>query len=280
MSVETECLLSLNNLTYTYDDGTTALADISFDIHAGGRIAVVGPNGAGKSTLFLLMNGVLTADSGSIVCKGQRIEKKNRNLLRQTVGIVFQDADDQIIASTVLGEVSFGPMNLKLPIDEVRLRTEEALAYMNLTEFKERPPHYLSGGEKKRVSIADVLAMKSEVILMDEPTTALDGKNQIMLEEVLEKLWQEGKTILISTHDIDFAYRWADRVIVLCDGRIQANGDPIAIFSSDEVLDKANLKKPMMLEMTRYLKEKGILEIGSFPRTPGELINHDIGGRT
>lgn len=279
MSVDTECLLSLNNLTYTYDDGTTALTDISFDIYAGQRIAVVGPNGAGKSTLFLTMNGVLTPDSGVITCKGTTIEKKNRKLLRQTVGIVFQEADDQMIASTVLGEVSFGPMNLKLPIAEVRARTDEALAYMNLTDFKERPPHYLSGGEKKRVSIADVLAMKSDIILMDEPTAALDGKNQSMLEEVLERLWQEGKTILISTHDVDFAYRWADRVVVLSDGHIQAAGDPVTVFLNDELLQEASLKQPIMLEMTEYLKEKGLLEMGTFPRTPGELIYEDRGGR-
>ncbi|MDD6038345.1 MAG: ABC transporter ATP-binding protein [bacterium] len=278
MSIDTECLLSLNNITYTYDDGTVALADVSLDIYAGQRIAVVGPNGAGKSTLFLTMNGVLTPDCGVITCKGTTIEKKNRKLLRQTVGIVFQEADDQMIASTVLGEVSFGPMNLKLPIAEVRARTDEALAYMNLTGFKDRPPHYLSGGEKKRVSIADVLAMKSDIILMDEPTAALDGKNQSMLEDVLERLWQERKTIMISTHDVDFAYRWADWMIVLCDGHILAVGDPVTVFLNDELLQKASLKKPIMLEMTEYLKEKGLLESGVFPRTPGEYIKNHRGG--
>lgn len=132
---------------------------------------------------------------------------------------MFQDADNQIIASTVRAEVGFGPMNLKLPKDEVLKRVDEALEYMNISHLKDRPPHYLSGGEKKRVSIADIIAMKSEIIIFDEPTAALDPLNAMMLEDVLLKLGTEGKTMLISTHDVDFTYRWAERVLVLMRGK-------------------------------------------------------------
>lgn len=271
MHMEQEILLELRDVDFSYDEGKETLKKINLQIKRGARIALVGPNGAGKSTLFLQMNGVLSPDAGSIFCKGEQIHRKNKNLLRQTVGIVFQEADDQIIASTVQGEVSFGPMNLRLPIEEVKARTAQAMDYMNLTEMKNRPPHYLSGGEKKRVSIADVLAMKSEIILMDEPMAALDGVNQVMLEQVLSKLWQEGKTFLVSTHDMDFAYRFADWIIIFYEGKILCQGVPEQIFVDEKLLAQANLKKPAMLAVTQLLQEKNLLPGGVFPRTPEEL---------
>lgn len=230
-------------------------------IGKGERIAVIGSNGAGKSTFFLNLNGVLTPDSGEIYFKGQKLtrDKKDLNTLRKSIGIVFQDADNQIIASTVMGEVSFGPMNLKLPREEVVRRVDEALEYMNITDFKDRPPHYLSGGEKKRITIADIIAMHSEVIVFDEPTAALDPLNAEMLEEVLEKLAAQEKTMLISTHDVDFAYRWAERALVFCDGQIIADAPPVEIFSDAEILKRANLKKPMMLEVYDAMVAKGML---------------------
>jgi len=242
-------ILEIRNLHYCYGSGKTALDDVNIDIFEGEKIAVVGPNGAGKSTFFLTTNGVLTPDEGEIIYRGTAINKKNLKELRKNIGIVFQDADNQIIASTVLAEVGFGPMNLKLPREEVLERVEEALRYMNLQEYKDRPPHYLSGGEKKRVSIADIIAMKSEIIIFDEPTAGLDPLNSEMLEEVLVKLSGEGKTMLISTHDVDFAYSWADRVIVFNRGEIIADGSPLDIFRNKEVLSRANLKPPMLMEV-------------------------------
>ena len=198
-----EPIIEVRDLYYTYNDDNNALNGVNVKIREGERIAVIGSNGAGKSTFFLNINGVLKSGKGEIIYRGSKINKKNLNQLRKNVGIVFQDADNQIIASTVMAEVSFGPMNLKLPREEVIGRVNEALEYMNLSDFKDRPPHYLSGGEKKRVSIADIIAMKSEVIIFDEPTAALDPLNAQMLEEVLSQLGKEGKTLLISTHDVD-----------------------------------------------------------------------------
>ena len=203
---------------------------VDLKIYEGEKIAVLGSNGAGKSTFFLNINGVLKPHEGEIFYRGEKITKKRLNHLRKNVGIVFQDADNQIIASTVMAEVSFGPMNLKLPREEVLRRVDKALDYMNITEFRDRPPHYLSGGEKKRVSIADIIAMESEVIIFDEPTAALDPLNAQMLEEVLHKMGQEGRTILLSTHDVDFAYRWAERVIVFCQGKVIADDTPLRVF--------------------------------------------------
>ena len=256
-----ETIIEIKNLKYAYTGDKPALRGIDVTIGKGERIAVIGSNGAGKSTFFLNLNGVLTPDSGEIYFKGQKRtrDKKDLNTLRKSIGIVFQDADNQIIASTVMGEVSFGPMNLKLPREEVVRRVDEALEYMNITDFKDRPPHYLSGGEKKRITIADIIAMHSEVIVFDEPTAALDPLNAEMLEEVLEKLAAQEKTMLISTHDVDFAYRWAERALVFCDGQIIADAPPVEIFSDAEILKRANLKKPMMLEVYDAMVAKGML---------------------
>ncbi|NFH68896.1 ABC transporter ATP-binding protein [Clostridium botulinum] len=258
-----EAILKVRNLNYKYNNEKIVLSNINIDIYEGEKVAILGSNGAGKSTFFLNINGVLTPKSGDIIYRGKKISKKELNELRKNIGIVFQDADNQIIASTVLAEVSFGPMNLKLPKEEVKERVEEALSYMNLTEFKNRPPHYLSGGEKKRVSIADIIAMQSEIIIFDEPTASLDPLNAIMLEEVLKKLSEEKKTLLISTHDVDFAYRWAERVIIFANGEIIADGTPLQIFKDDKIIKCANLKRPTMLDIYEILLDKGLIDNNS-----------------
>lgn len=259
--MNTEEILRTEHLSYLYDEDKAALNDINVSIHQGEKIAIIGSNGAGKSTFFLNLNGVLSSTEGTIYFHGKPLGRKNKDLneLRKKVGIVFQDADNQIIASTVMAEVSFGPMNMKLPREEVEKRVDEALSYMNISEFKSRPAHYLSGGEKKRVSIADILAMKPEVIIFDEPTASLDPVNVAMFEEVLGRLEQEHTTLLVSTHDIDFAYRWADRILVFCNGEIIADGSPEEIFVREDILKRANLKKPILLEVCEVLQKKGIL---------------------
>ena len=265
-------ILKVEDLYYVYGNGKAALDGVNVDIYEGEKIAVIGSNGSGKSTFFLNINGVFTPQQGKIIYRGIQVNKKNLKGLRKNIGIVFQDADNQIIASTVRAEVGFGPMNLKLPKDEVIKRVEEALAYMNISDFKDRPPHYLSGGEKKRVTIAGVIAMKSEIIIFDEPTGALDPLNALMLEEVLAKLSSEGKTMLISTHDVDFAYRWAERVLVFCQGKIIADGTPLEIFLNNEVLKQANLKQPTMLEVYESLVEKHLLEdTKAYPKSTQEF---------
>lgn len=267
-----EILLQAENLSYSYEQGKEVLKEINLTVTRGEKIAVLGSNGAGKSTCFLNLNGVYQPNSGRILYRGKEIRKKNLNELRKNVGIVFQDADNQIIASTVFAEISFGPMNLKLSKDEVRRRVESAMDHMNLNSFKDRPPHYLSGGEKKRVSIADILAMESEVIIFDEPTASLDPVNVEMLKEVLDKMRAMGKTLLISTHDVDFAYEWADRALIFADGRIIADGPVRGVFKLKEVLKRANLRKPVMMEVYESLVGHGVLkEDGICPRNAMEL---------
>lgn len=269
-----EPILKIEDLHYVYGNGNSALKGVSVDIYEGEKIAVIGSNGSGKSTFFLNVNGVFTPECGKIIYRGTAINKKNLKELRKNIGFVFQDADNQIIASTVMAEVGFGPMNLKLSKAEVFERVEKALQYMNISDLRDRPPHYLSGGEKKRVSIADIIAMKSEIIIFDEPTAALDPLNALMLEEVLSKLASERKTMLISTHDVDFAYRWAERVLVFCQGKIIADGTPLNIFRNVKVLKQANLKQPAMLEVYELLVEKQLLEDAKiYPKSTGEFKN-------
>jgi cobalt/nickel transport system ATP-binding protein len=261
-------IIRAEHLSYIYNNEKSALNDINVSIYEGERIAVIGSNGAGKSTFFLNLNGVLTSTEGTIFFHNKPIGKKNKDLneLRRKVGIVFQDADNQIIASTVMAEVSFGPMNMGLSRDEVSKRVDEALEYMNISKFKNRPAHYLRGGEKKRVSIADIIAMKPEMIIFDEPTASLDPVNASMFEEVLDKLEKEHTTLLVSTHDVDFAYRWAERVLVFCNGQIIADGTPAEIFVQEDILKQANLKKPILLEVCEIMQKKGLLaENAAFP---------------
>ena len=264
-------LMKVEHLQFGYDKDKALFSDLNLSIYKGERIAVMGSNGAGKSTFFLNLNGVLMHSSGHIYFHGKEMGKKDYNELRRHVGIVFQEADNQIIASSVMSEIAFGPMNLKLSREEVEQRTDRAIQYMNLQEYKNRPPHYLSGGEKKRVTIADIIAMESEMIIMDEPTASLDPRNAAMLEKVLVQMTKEGKTLLVSTHDVNFAYRWAERILVFCHGEIIADGEPIEIFSDTEVLERAGLEIPTMYKVYDMLVKSGKAAGGKYPRTPEEL---------
>lgn len=268
-------ILAIEKLICSYETRKEVLRIPKLEIYTGEKIAVVGANGAGKSTFFLHLNGVMTAKQGTICYRGVPVGNKNRKELRKKIGIVFQEAEHQMIASTVKAEVSFGPMNLKLSKEEVADRVEQALAYMNITALGDRPLHYLSGGEKKRVSIADIIAMEPEIILFDEPTASLDPVNVSLLEEVLQRLAREQKTLMVSTHDVDFAYRFADRVLVFSNGEIIADAVPEEVFAREDVLRSASLKKPLLFEVAQLLEEKGCLGRAAgekwYPKTLEEL---------
>lgn len=251
-----EPILQLENVSYAYPDGPLAVDKLSVSIHKGERVAVLGRNGAGKSTFFLLCNGILEPDQGKLYCGGKAVSRKKKDLLElhRRVGIVFQEAENQILAVTVEGEVSFGPMNLGLPVDAVQRRTEAALEAMGLEEYAERSPQYLSGGEKKRVTIADILAMSPDMILLDEPTASLDPENAARLEEILDELTRAGIALAVSTHDVDFAARFAERGLVFAGGRLVADGPMQSIFSRKELLREAGLRKPWLWQAAEALR--------------------------
>lgn len=246
-------LLRLENISYTYGEAVPALEGVSVSISAGERIAVLGSNGAGKSTFFFCCNGVLSPQSGEVFLCGQKVSNRGKDIfrLREAVGMVFQDPDDQIIASTVESEISFGPMNLKLDRTEVVRRVDGAVGAMALQALRSRPPHYLSGGEKKLVTIADILAMEPQIILFDEPTSSLDPQNTSRFKRILEDLSSLGMTFMVSTHDIDFAWEWAERVLVFHDGKLLADAEPTEAFGDEALLAKAGLRKPLLYTATQ-----------------------------
>lgn len=265
-------LLQVKNLCFSYDE-KPVLQQINVTICRGERIAVMGSNGAGKSTFFLNLNGVLQPDSGEILLEGKTLKKKDFKELHRRVSFVFQDADSQIIASNVKAEISFGPMNLGLSKEEVRNRVAAAIEYMGLSRLADRAPQYLSGGEKKRVSIADILAMETEVLIFDEPMAALDPVNTQNVESILKRLHGDGKTLLIATHDVDFAYRYADRILVFSDGEIIADSTPQEVFRRKEIMERAHLKAPAVMTVWEALEQKGFVKKGTrYPVTAEELV--------
>ena len=244
-------ILRFEHVSFAYEGGADALSDCSVSICAGERIAILGNNGAGKSTFFLLANGVLTPRSGQVIFDGAPVGKNNkeRNRLRRGVGLVFQDPDVQLLAGTVEEEISFGPMNLRLPTDEVRRRVNQSIDRLNLEPFRSRAPQYLSGGEKKRVSIADVLAMEPQLMLLDEPAASLDPANSRLLERNLDMLEQQGLALAVATHDVNFAWQWAQRVLVFHAGQLVADAAPETVFADTALLRTCNLEQPLLYQV-------------------------------
>ena len=265
-------MLEVKNIKYSYNSEYQALKGVSLKVEKGEMIALLGKNGAGKSTLFLHLNGIYEPDEGQVFIDGEELKYDKKSLLkfRQKVGIVFQNPDDQIFAPTVEEDVAFGPLNLGLSMEEVQDRVEEALARVGMSGYEKKAPHHLSGGQKKRVAIAGILAMKPEVMVLDEPTAGLDPQGVVDLSKLLRELNDEGITILISTHEVDLVPNYADRVFVLVDGNLIANGTPKEIFSQPEILEKANLKVPIVTDLFQQLENEGIDMDGDYPLTIDE----------
>ncbi len=257
-----ELIIEAREIEYKYPDGTKALDNISFKAEKGEKLAFLGPNGAGKTTLFLHLNGILKPEKGKVFFAGRPISYRQKSLLelRSRVGIVFQDPDDQLFAASVFQEISFGPLNMGLSKKEVENRVSRAMLQMGLDNFRNKPTHYLSQGQKKRVSIADILAMDPEVIIFDEPTSSLDSKHKKRVIEMLDEINREGKTVIMSTHDVDLAYSWADYIYVMAEGAILGKGIPGEIFTNNTLMKEAGLNKPMLLELFFMLREKGIIK--------------------
>ncbi|MGK0465141.1 energy-coupling factor ABC transporter ATP-binding protein [Clostridium sp.] len=257
--MDKEYIIETKDLNFKYQDGTKALNNISLKIEKGKKISFLGVNGSGKSTLFLNFNGVLKPSSGKVFYSGNEIKYKatSLNALRKNVGIVFQDPDNQLFSASVYQEISFGPMNLKLDETEVRRRVDEALINTGMTEFKDKAVHFLSHGQKKRVAIADIIAMSPEVIILDEPTSSLDPKHSKQVVEIFNDLNENGMTVILSTHDVELAYAWSDYIFVMKDGEIVREGSPYEIFSDDELISNSYLEKPLILEIFEKLQANG-----------------------
>jgi cobalt/nickel transport system ATP-binding protein len=260
------------DLCYTYHDGTKALNNLNFSVEKGENMAILGPNGAGKSTLLHHFNGLLMPTSGKVVVLDQEVTDKNLDWVRQKVGLVFQDPDDQLFARTVGEDIAFGPVNLGLPKDEVKARVKWALDATEITELEHKSPQNLSTGQKKRAALAGVLAMKPEIIVLDEPMANLDPRTSSKVLKLLLQLNKDlGLTLIIATHDVDLVPLFADKICIINKGQIAIQGEPKEVFSQIDELRKIDLRVPRITHLFEILSKKNqVLTDKQFPLTIGE----------
>ncbi|HVL85718.1 MAG TPA: ABC transporter ATP-binding protein [Pseudonocardia sp.] len=264
-------VLAADALQFGYEPGRPVLAGADLAVHAGRRLAVLGPNGGGKTTLFRLLAGALAPDGGEVRLDGRPVRRTRRGLtaLRSEVQLVLQDPDDQLFAADVYQDVSFGPVNLGLPASEVAARVGAALAALGISDLADRPTHLLSFGQKKRVAIAGAVAMRPRVLVLDEPTAGLDPAGVEELLHTLAELHAGGTTPVLSTHDVDLAYRWADEVAVVARGRVRT-GPTDAVLGDAALLRSARLG-PAWAPAVHRLLDGDPLADGAGPRTAAAL---------
>jgi cobalt/nickel transport system ATP-binding protein len=238
-------IVKAENVAYTYPDGNEALKNISFLITHGESVAVVGANGAGKSTLLMHLNGHFLPGGGSLQVGDFPLTKDTVQNIRRSVGMVFQDSDDQLFMPTVFDDVAFGPLNMGLPADVVNERVRETLETVGVLHLVNRPIHRLSGGEKRSVAIATVLSMSPDILVMDEPTSNLDPKARRRLIELLRSFKH---TKIIATHDLDMVLDLCERTIVIREGQVVADGRSIEILNNETILSESNLEKPLRFQ--------------------------------
>lgn len=258
-----ELLLQAESLVYAYGEGEPrALDGLSLTVRRGRKIALMGPNGSGKSTFLLCCAGICRPQSGRLLFDGCEVAYDRKSLLRlrSRVGLVFQDPDNQLILADVSQEISFGPLNLGVPEEEARRRVESVIGRLGIAPFRRRPTHELSGGQKKLVSIAGVLVMQPELVILDEPAAALDPKHAMLVNDVIGQMTADGITVMTATHDADYAYEWADEVILLHEGRALRQGPPAQVFADREALRLTNLQQPAVLRLFGELCAGGVLD--------------------
>lgn len=252
-------LIETRDLCYSYPHSVKALEGINFIAPRNARIAVIGSNGAGKSTLFKHFNGIFRPTSGSVLIRGEPITKQNIREVRKFVGIVFQNADDQIFSPTVEQDVAFGPTNLGLDEETIHHRVHEALKIVGIEDLADRVPHHLSGGEKKRVAIAGVIAMEPEVLVLDEPTAGLDPQGVKDLVGFINSLSKKyGMTVVFSTHDVGLVAEVSDYIYVMNKGRFVAEGSVEGIFMQPDMLTSMRLDVPVLPKLLRSLQKNDI----------------------
>lgn len=270
-----EIILEAENLCFTYDGSRTpALKECSIQIRRGSKVAVLGANGSGKSTFFLCCNGIHKPSMGRLYYKGRPVDYSRKGLLdlRRKVGIVFQDPDNQLFSASVYQEISFGILNLGASKEQAKEATERIMEEMNISAFRENPVHALSGGQKKLVSIADVLVMEPEIVIMDEPASALDPRHTELVNHAVDQMSEKGITVIMATHDVDYAFAWADEAAVFHEGRVLRQGPPDEVFADQKLLAETHLVQPAVMRLFNRLCQKNILDSSlSMPRNVDEL---------
>lgn len=249
-------MIRANQISFQYEDGTTALSNISFDTEKGQMIGVIGSNGAGKSTLFKCLTGLVKPSAGEICLENNALsyDKKSIKHLRQKVNMVFQDPEKQIFFPRVYDDIAFGPRNLKWPEAEVSKRVNDSIEKTGLNQLVEKPVHYLSFGQKKRVAISGILAMNCEVIIFDEPEAGLDPSMKKRMVGILKELSAQGKKVIISSHNMDLIYELTDYVYVLHKGKLLGEGRPEELLANEALLTKADLEMPWLVRVCKQFK--------------------------
>ena len=244
-------LVDLRCQSHTYADGTVGMHDVDFAVYPDEVVAVVGGNGSGKSTLLEHLNATLVPDEGELVVDGTPVTDDTRAHARGEVGFVFQDADTQLVAPTVLDDVMFGLQNDGVPGDEARARAREALATVDAGHLEDRIPYYLSGGEKRLVGLAGVLALEPSVVVLDEPLAGLDPERSRVVADRIAQIHQDGISVVLSTHDLEFAAGVADRICVMANGNVVGCGTPREVFYDEALLAEATLHPPSAVRVAR-----------------------------
>lgn len=257
-----EPIISLRDVTYRYPDGNTAIDGLDLEINQGESVAIVGPNGAGKSTLLQIIAGLIPVSEGHLTITGKEIDRKSVDRpndlewLRRKLGIIFQDSDVALFNSTVWNDVVFGPLHMGLPLEEIKARGNRALERLGIAHLRDRAPYRLSGGEKRKVSIASVLSIEPEILLFDEPTSDLDPISRRMVVDLLRSMTAEGRTVIVATHDVNAVPDFAQRIIVL-NKRVLASGDVRSILSDEDLLSQAELDVPEIARLFKVLSAIG-----------------------
>ncbi len=239
-----DTVISLKKVSYTYPDHTRAIDSLSFDVIRGEKVALIGPNGAGKSTLITLLNGVLLA-TGSIEICGEILNKNTVKSIRSKIGIVFQNPDDQLFSPSVFEDVAFGPMNFGISEPDLSQTVQKALSEVGLSGYEQRSSLQMSYGEKKLVSIATILSSNPELIALDEPTSNLDPYHR---RKIIDWIKRSNRTILIATHDLDMLAETVQRIMIIKDGKIKAEGTSIDLLTNQEILEEYHLELPLGLQ--------------------------------
>ncbi|MDR0471505.1 MAG: energy-coupling factor ABC transporter ATP-binding protein [Nitrososphaerota archaeon] len=255
-----DSIVSLSDVKFNYPAGVTALKGVTFEVAQGERIALLGPNGSGKSTLILLIAGLLMPNSGDIKVFGEKTTSKDFQKLRSRIGIVFQDPDDQLFTPSVIEDIEYGPKNLKLPDTDIKTQSAQMLEKMGITHLRDRPPHRLSFGEKKKVSLATALVLKPELLILDEPTANLDLVSRRNLIDTLNELNQAGTTIIVSTHDAEAIPELADRIVVISHGSKLGEGKTSEVLQDKTLLEQSGLEPPTIVNLFTELKNQGLIQ--------------------
>jgi cobalt/nickel transport system ATP-binding protein len=268
-------ILEARGLRHSYPGGVATLDGLDLAVSRGSKVALLGANGAGKTTLLMHLNGTLRPQAGEVLVDGMpaRHDRAGLTAWRRTVGLVMQDPEDQLFAATVAQDVSYGPLNLGLGEAEARERVAEALSAMRIADLADRPTHMLSFGQKKRVAIAGLLAMRPAVLLLDEPTAGLDGHGEVHLLGVLRKLTEAGTTIVFATHDSDLACAWADSVALFHAGRILRHGPPAEVLADAALVRTVRLRIPFAIEVGLAARSLGLVADGvPLPQGRAEVV--------